>query len=103
MEEAVRGLNTYRESSEDDSLKLLYKAEDYQRQQNDIDQRLLVITRSTTSDDAAVVFSKSVEGLQRLDVATAYIKMLHEVDRLRYTPPMQNLSQQTPMTYCVAH
>ena len=61
----------------------MQKAEAFKRQQADIDRRLMIVTRSETSDEAAAVFAKSVEKLQRLDVATGYVQMLQEVDRLR--------------------
>ena len=43
----------------------------------------MIVTRSETSDEATRTFSATVEKLQRLDVATAYVDLLKEVDGLR--------------------
>ncbi|KAI9759858.1 MAG: hypothetical protein M4579_002065 [Chaenotheca gracillima] len=61
---------------------VLQRAELFEKEQRTIDRRLLVVTRAETSDAAARKFQKSVDKLQRLDVATAYVQLLKEVDDL---------------------
>ena len=51
--------------------------------QADIDRRLLIVTRSETSDDAVQRFESSMARLRALDVASRYTEMLYEVDKLR--------------------
>lgn len=63
--------------------KLLHQAETFKKQQIDIDRRLLILTRSDTSDDAIARFDSSMQKLQRLDVAKGYFKLLLEVHTLR--------------------
>ncbi|KAI9680836.1 MAG: hypothetical protein M1817_004276 [Caeruleum heppii] len=61
----------------------LEEAEAFARHQADIDRRLMVATRSETSDEAAAKFQKSFDILQRLDLAQGYVELLREVDNLR--------------------
>lgn len=55
-------------------------AQAFEKQQADIDKRLMIVTQSETSGDAAKKFAASMERLKRLDTANAYIEMLAEVD-----------------------
>ena len=71
-------------TSEAHSSSLLQQVEKFNKQQADIDRRLLIVTRSETSDDAVRKFDASMEKLRRLDIAKGYIELLTEVDRLRY-------------------
>lgn len=54
----------------------------FNRQQADIDRRLMIVTRSETSDDAVKLFEVSMEKLRRLDIATGYMEVLKDVDGL---------------------
>lgn len=65
------------------SANLLQEANQFKSQQADIDRRLLILTRSETSDDAVRKFNSSLESLQRLDVAKGYFQLLTEVQDLR--------------------
>ena len=58
------------------------EAQLFKKQQADIDRRLLIVTRSDTSDDAVRKFDASMEKLRRLDVAKGYMQVLAEVDTL---------------------
>jgi hypothetical protein len=58
-------------------------AHTFNRAQADIDQRLLAVTDSDTSNDAIPRFEAVLDTLQRLDVANAYVQLLAEVDVLR--------------------
>lgn len=42
------------------------------------------MTQSDTSDDAVPRFDTIMEKLQRIDIATGYMSLLKEVDKLRY-------------------
>lgn len=64
------------------SVDLLKKANDFNSLQLDVDRRLLILTRSETSDDAVAKFDSSMELLQRLEVAKGYFQLLAEVDSL---------------------
>lgn len=66
------------------SAALLKESELFMKQQSDIDRRLLILTQSDTSDDAISRFDSSMQSLQRLDVAKNYLKLLIEVENLRY-------------------
>ena len=58
------------------------QAQNFKKQQADIDRRLLIVTQSETSDDAVQKFDTVMGRLQRLDVATGYMNLLAEVDSL---------------------
>lgn len=59
------------------------RAHAFNKAQADIDQRLLAVTESETSDDAVPRFEAVLDTLHRLDVANAYVQLLAEVDVLR--------------------
>jgi len=59
------------------------KAEGFQKEQADIDRRLLVATQSETSDEAAQTFDASMGRLRKLEVAAGYVELLKDVDALR--------------------
>lgn len=55
----------------------------FQKEQQDIDRRLLIVTQAETSDDAVQKFEASMDRLRKLDVAAGYVELLQEVDVLR--------------------
>ena len=59
------------------------KSQAFEKEQGDIDRRLLIVTQSETSDDAVQKFEASTERLRKLDVAAGYVELLKEVDGLR--------------------
>ncbi|PGH18899.1 hypothetical protein AJ80_04317 [Polytolypa hystricis UAMH7299] len=58
------------------------KAEKFNRQQADIDKRLMVVTQSDTSDEAVKEFETLMERLRRLDIAKGYMELLDDVEKL---------------------
>lgn len=69
-------------ASNQHSLDLFKKVNNFNSLQSDVDRRLQILTRSETSDDAVGKFDSSMELLQRLEVATGYFQLLAEVDIL---------------------
>ena len=59
------------------------RIDEFNKQQQNIDRRLMVITRSETSDEAVQKFDVSMSKLRRLDVAKSYVDLLLEIERLR--------------------
>ncbi|KAK3074537.1 hypothetical protein LTR53_002957 [Teratosphaeriaceae sp. CCFEE 6253] len=59
------------------------KAQAFQKEQHDIDRRLLLVTQSETSDEAVQSFEASMERLRKLDVAAGYVELLREADHLQ--------------------
>lgn len=76
-------LNETTKTSRSHSANLLEQANKFKSLQADIDRRLLILTRSETSDDAVRKFDSSMESLQRLDIAKGYFQLLTEVENLR--------------------
>ena len=60
------------------------RAKQFKAQQNDVDRRLMIVTQSETSDDAVQKFDHSMESLRKLDVAQGYMKLLSQVENLRF-------------------
>tara|TARA_R110002003_G_scaffold28_8_gene1579 strand:- start:9286 stop:9714 length:429 start_codon:yes stop_codon:yes gene_type:complete len=87
VDAAQRGLHDAKHAAHAHHAQLQQKAHTFRRQQADIDQRLLVITASDTSDEAVPRFEASLDTLHRLLVAGGYMALLSEVDVLRYHLP----------------
>ncbi|CAI6338823.1 unnamed protein product [Periconia digitata] len=58
------------------------RARAFDSDQADIDRRLAIITASETSDEAVPRFERLLETLQHMDVASAYVDLLHQVQLL---------------------
>lgn len=71
------------------------RAGQFKSQQNDVDRRLMIVTRSETSDDALEKFDHSMQSLRKLDVAQGYMKLLTEVERLRSVNPPKAIAEYT--------
>ncbi|KAH8727149.1 TIP-1 family-domain-containing protein [Phaeosphaeriaceae sp. PMI808] len=82
VDAARKDLHDAKQDAHDAQHRLEHKAHEFRRHQTDIDQRLLVITASNTSDEAVPRFESSLDQLHRLHVASAYIELLAEVDVL---------------------
>ncbi|KAI9822495.1 MAG: hypothetical protein M1827_000214 [Pycnora praestabilis] len=78
-ESALKKANRAAESHQS---KIIQLAQDFNQQSADIDRRLLIVTRSETSDDAVRKFKGSMEKLQRLEMARGYVDLLKEADGL---------------------
>lgn len=82
LDDAKRDHDSSQEQAEQHATSVRRRAEDFQKEQGDIDRRLLLVTRSETSDDAVRKFEASMERLRKLEVAAGYVDMLREVDSL---------------------
>lgn len=58
--------------------------EAFKQQQQDLDNRLMIVTQSDTSEQAVKDFETSMERLHRLEIAKGYMGTLCEVDYLRF-------------------
>lgn len=83
LDDARRDHEDAKRKSEKHHGSLRQKAQVFQKEQGDIDRRLLIVTQSETSDDAVQKFEASMERLRKLDVAAGYVELLKEVDALR--------------------
>ncbi|KAL2039510.1 hypothetical protein N7G274_007782 [Stereocaulon virgatum] len=82
LQEAKGTLDESTKASRTHSNNLRERAKKFKSQQADIDRRLLIVTRSETSDDAVRKFDASMESLRKLDVAKGYMELLTEVENL---------------------
>ena len=83
LSDAERDLAKARDASNNHSADATKRIDAFDKKQVDIDRRLLILTRSETSDDAVRKFDSNMAKLRKLDVAKAYTELLMEVDRLR--------------------
>lgn len=91
LEEAERDLEEARRASREHVASVRKAAQRFDQEQGDIDRRLMVITRSETSDDAVQRFESSMDRLLRLDVASGYMQLLKQVDDLRWAAGLQTI------------
>lgn len=77
----------------------------FERQQNDIDQWLKIITQSDISDDAVNKFERSMARLNRVQVASGYIDLLKMTNDLVQSAEAHLLSDTTKAvsTYSALH
>ncbi|KAI4222545.1 MAG: hypothetical protein L6R36_006066 [Xanthoria steineri] len=80
--EAEKHLAETTKASEAHRSALLQQARTFKSQQADVDRRLLIVTRSETSDDAIGKFDADIKALQHLDIATGYVELLAQVEDL---------------------
>lgn len=83
LHEAQEHLHGAKQDAHDHHARLQQQAGAFRASQADIDRRLMVITASDTSDEAVPRFEAVLNTLQRLDVASAYVDLLRDVDVLR--------------------
>ncbi|KAL2356241.1 TIP-1 family-domain-containing protein [Cryomyces antarcticus] len=82
LEDAERDLQGARQAARDHSSSVRQKADQFRKEQGDIDRRLLIVTQSETSDEARPQFERIMDKLHRFDVATGYMELLKEVHAL---------------------
>ncbi|KAF2000407.1 RINT-1 family protein-like protein [Amniculicola lignicola CBS 123094] len=82
LHDAQRDLHEAKQAADGHATALQRRADSFQHEQADIDRRLMVITASQTSDDAVPRFEAVLDQLQRLDIASAYVELLRDVDVL---------------------
>lgn len=82
LEEAKATLDERTRASVAHSNNLHQRVRQFKSQQNDVDRRLMIVTRSETSDDAVQKFDDSMASLRKLDVAKEYMGLLTEVESL---------------------
>ncbi|KAJ4348208.1 uncharacterized protein N0V89_009580 [Didymosphaeria variabile] len=83
LHDAQRDLHDAKQAQHHHHHELQNRARAFRTDQADIDRRLLVVAASDTSDNAVPRFERVLDTLRRLDVANAYVELLHEVDVLR--------------------
>jgi hypothetical protein len=83
LNDARNDHNIAQQASDQHATSVKEKGAAFQRDQQDLDRRLQVVTQSDTSDDALRKFETSMERLRKLDMASGYAEMLQEVDTLR--------------------
>jgi hypothetical protein len=83
LQDAQKDLDEARQASTGHVSSVKARAQQFNQEQRDIDQRLLVVTHSDTSDDAVRRFETSMEKLRKLDIAKQYVQLLKDVDSLR--------------------
>jgi hypothetical protein len=70
--------------SSNEHAELLYnRTTAFEKEQEDIDLRVMLVTQSSSSDEAVRKFEASMDKLRRLDIAEGYMDLLTNVNRLR--------------------
>ena len=82
LQDAQAALAEAQRNAESQADTLRRRAQQFQKQQADIDVRLKDITGSQDSDEAVKTFESRMVKLRRLDVAIGYIELFQEADTL---------------------
>ncbi|KAF1988238.1 hypothetical protein K402DRAFT_374019 [Aulographum hederae CBS 113979] len=82
LQDAERDLERAKHAAGDHQGGYMGRARQFDREQDDIDRRLRIITQSDASEDAVRRFESSMNHLQRLDILNGYVELLKEVDAL---------------------
>ncbi|KAJ5308346.1 hypothetical protein N7476_009002 [Penicillium atrosanguineum] len=82
LAEAHEALSNATKTSNDHAEATRKRAEAFSAEQADIDQRLMIITQSETSDHAVRRLEKSMKKLQRLELSKGYVELLKEAEEL---------------------
>ncbi|PGH11323.1 hypothetical protein AJ79_04939 [Helicocarpus griseus UAMH5409] len=82
LHEAKDILTNATKTSREHSESVRKQAEAFNKQQEDLDKRLMIVTQSDTSEQAARAFEASMDRLRRLDIAKGYMGIICEVDDL---------------------
>jgi chromosome segregation ATPase len=80
LEDAQKDLEEARQASVDHAASLKSRVAEFEKEQDDIDRRLRVITLSDTSDVAVRRFESSMDKLRKLDIAKGYVEVLQSVE-----------------------
>lgn len=83
LQDAESDLKAAQDASSSRASEARSKAAAFEKQQADIDRRLLIITQSDTADDAVERFEPAIAHLGKLEVADQYVRMLKEVNGLQ--------------------
>lgn len=83
MREAEEILKNATKASNDHAETVYNQTQLFQQGQDDIDLRLMLVTQSNNSDEAARKFEASMDKLRRLDIAKGYLELLNVVDDLK--------------------
>ncbi|KAB2575760.1 RAD50-interacting protein 1 [Lasiodiplodia theobromae] len=82
LEQAEKDAHDARKDADDHQRQLRHQHDQFERDQQDIDRRLRIITASDASDDAVARFEQSMAKLHTLDIAARYTQRLKEVGEL---------------------
>ncbi|KAL0260604.1 hypothetical protein SLS55_004294 [Diplodia seriata] len=82
LEQAEKDTHDARKDAGEHQRQLRHQHAQFERDQQDIDRRLRIVTASDASDDAAARFEQSMAKLHTLDIAARYTQRLKEVGEL---------------------
>lgn len=82
LESAQKELEESKQKSVEHGSSLKDRVKAFDRDQEEIDRQLLLVTQSETSDEAVQKFESSMEKLNKLVVAKQYVRLLQDVDAL---------------------
>jgi RAD50-interacting protein 1 len=83
LDDAQTRLRDARTDANKQAQALRTRAARFERDQADIDRRMMVVTGSETSDEAVKRFEASMDKLKRLDVAKGYLELLQLTETTR--------------------
>jgi hypothetical protein len=82
LEEATSKLAESKKISEDHTVLILEQTQEFRRQHEDANMRLMIVTGANTPDEAIKRLQGPMEKLRRVELAKDYIDLLKDVDDL---------------------
>jgi len=83
LQDARSKLQEARQSSANHTSSMLEQTEEFKRQRDNVQKRLMTVTNSDTTEEATRQFKGPMEKAQRLELARADAELLKDVDGLR--------------------
>jgi chromosome segregation ATPase len=84
LQDAHKDLEGAKHAAQGHGSSLKTRVKDFDREQVEIDRKLRDVTQSSTSDEAVRKFEVSMGKLNKLTMAKEYVRLLRDVDSLRY-------------------
>lgn len=82
LRDARAKLAKSKQASKDNAARVLKDAHDFERQQSDVQRRIMLVTSSDNVDEATRRLNSPMEKLRKVDLAKQYIGLLKEVNDL---------------------
>jgi RAD50-interacting protein 1 len=82
LQDARAALEHAKDASENHTSRIVEQTQEFGRQNDNIQTRLMIVTSSDTPEAAAALLKEPMEKLRRVELARSYVELLKEVDDL---------------------
>ncbi|TVY68690.1 RAD50-interacting protein, partial [Lachnellula suecica] len=82
LQDAKSKLEQAKQSSANRASSMLEQSQEFERQRDDVQRRLMLVTNSYTPEEAALRLQGPIKKLQRVELARSYVELVKDVDDL---------------------